>query len=179
MTQRLTNLLAILVVGSFVSQAHAGWNEFVQRSLLDWHRNNAWPQPFVHTDRVAVCAPFVIMRQNGLCGEFTLGDQHFDPVSQTLTEAGQMKVADVIRRQPKDLAKVFVMRGRDEEQSAIRLDSVQQMVAKVIPDGALPEVNFVDFSPRGFPAGYVDAVGRKLDATVPNPRLPAFTSTTN
>ena len=71
------------------------------------------------------------------------------------------------------------VRGADEEKSAVRLDSVQQMVAKVIPDGPLPEVNFVDYAPRGVPAAYIDAVGRKLDATVPNPRLPEFSSTTN
>ena len=108
MTQRFVHVLAILLLGNIVSHAHAGWNEFVQRSLLDWHRNNAWPQPFVHADRLSVCAPFVIMAQNGRCGEFTLGDHHFDPVSQTLTEAGQLKVAELIRRQPNGMAQVYV-----------------------------------------------------------------------
>jgi hypothetical protein len=179
MTQRFLYLFAILLVGSSVTQVQAGWNEFVQRSVLDWHRNNTWPQPFVHSDRMATCSPFVIMSQNGLCGEFTLGDHHFDPVSQSLSEAGQLKVADIIRRQPAGMAQVFVVNGRDDEISAIRLDSVQQTLAKVVTDGTLPEVRFTNYSPRGVPASYIDAVGRKLDATVPNPRLPEFSSTTN
>ncbi len=179
MTRRLLYLFVILLVGNAATQVHAGWNEFVQRSVLDWHRNNTWPQPFVHTDRISVCSPFVIMSQNGLCGEFTLGDHHFDPVGHTLTEAGQLKIEDILRRQPKGMAQVFVVNGRDDEVSAIRLDSVQQNLAKVVKDGSLPEVRFTQYAPRGNPASYIDAIGRKLDASVPDPRLPEFSSTTN
>ena len=63
--------------------------------------------------------------------------------------------------------------------SAIRLDSVQQTLARFIPEGSLPDVRFADFGPRGMPASYVDAIGRKAQATVPDPRLPEFSSTSN
>ena len=152
MTSRITFclLLVVALTGSLQSTAQAGWNEFVHRSLLDWHRNNAWPQPFVQMDRLAACAPFVTMRNNGLCGEFTLGDAHFHPETQTLTEAGQLKVIDIIRRQPQGFDKVFVKKGQDEQTSAIRLDSVQQTLERYIPSGSLPDVRFTEFLPLSF-----------------------------
>jgi hypothetical protein len=172
-------MLLVAISAASAVQVHAGWNEFVHRSLLDWHRNNAWPQPFVHVDRLSSCAPFVTMAQNGLCSEFTLGEYHFHPETQILTEAGRRKVIDILRRQPEGFSKVFVVRGADDQNSSIRLDSVQQAIAATQPHGAMPEVRFTDFQPRGLPASYIDAVGRKLDATVPDPRLPEFSSTSN
>ena len=181
MTSRITLCLMLVVAfaGSNLPEAQGGWHEFVHRSILDFHRNNAWPQPFVQMDRLSACAPFVTMRQNGLGHEFTLGHYHFDPDTQSLTEAGQLKVLDIIRRQPEGYDKVYVLRGRDEQMSAIRLDSVQQSLAKFIPGGSLPDVQFAEFGPRGVPASYIDAIGRKAQATVPDPRLPEFTAVTN
>lgn len=181
MTSRFSVCLLLVVVfaGTNLPEAQGGWNEFVHRSLLDWHRNNAWPQPFVQADRLASCAPFVTMMQNGLCGEFTLGDYHFNPNTQGLTEAGQLKVLDIIRRQPNGSGRVFVVRGDDEQTSAIRLDSVQQSLARYIPKDSLPEVRFTKYAPRGVPASYIDAIQRKADATTQDPRLPAFSSVTN
>ena len=169
---------ALVVIG-VTTMAQGGWHEFVQRSMLDWHRNNAWPQPFIQVDRISSCSPFVTMRNNGLCSEFTLGEYHFHPETNELTEAGRLKIMNILRRQPEGYSQIFVVRGPNEQDSSIRLDSVQQSLAKILPSGALPEVSFTNFAPTGLPASYIDAVGRKLDATVPDPRLPAFTGTTN
>ena len=181
MNARITVCLLLVAVsaGFFCTDSEAGWHEFVCRSRLDWHRNNAWPQPFVQMDRLSACSPFVTMRQNGLCSDFTLGQHHFDQDSQTLTEAGRLKVWEILRRQPEGFNQLFVQRGFDEETSAIRLDSVQQTLARMIPSGPLPEVRFTEFVPRGMPASLIDAIGRKAEATTPDPRLPEFTGTTN
>jgi hypothetical protein len=181
MTSRITVCLLLVVAfaGPNLPQAEGGWHEFVERSLLDWHRNNAWPQPFIQADRLATCAPFVTMRENGLTGEFTISQQHFDPASHTLTEAGQHKIVDILRRQPEGFEKVFVMRGYDEQTSAIRLDSVQQTIARFAPQGSLPEVRFTNHQPLGVPAAHIDAIGRKVEATIPDPRLPEFSSVNN
>ncbi len=181
MTRRIvcSLLLAVATIAIGTPRAHGGWHEFVHRSMLDWHRNNAWPQPFVKQDSISVCSPFVIMSQNGMKSEFTLGDHHFNPESHALTEAGQRKVYEILKRQPEGFDRVFVMRGRDEDSSSIRLDAVQQQVAAIIPNGSLPLVEFTDYSPRGVPANYVDVVDRKVMASVPDPRLPAFEATTN
>ena len=73
------------------------------------------------------------MRHNGLCSEFTLGEYHFHPDTQTLTEAGRLKVADILRRQPENFGQIFLTRGGNQQHSAMRLDSVQQTVAQFIP----------------------------------------------
>src|SRR5688500_17555213 len=47
----------MLILGGFaaavltVSSAHADWHEFWHRVGVDFHRNNAWPEPFLSADR--------------------------------------------------------------------------------------------------------------------------------
>ena len=66
MTLRLAGLtLGMLLSLSACSSVFGGWHEFCQRSKLDWHRMHAWPQPFTEIDRLATCAPFVTMVENG------------------------------------------------------------------------------------------------------------------
>jgi hypothetical protein len=60
----------------------------------------------------------------------------------------------------------------------VRLDSVQRAAARFAPQGGvLPPVMFTDVAPRGWPADYIDAFGRRYQATIPDPRLPAATPT--
>ena len=159
--------------------ACGGWHEFVERSKLDWHRNNAWPEPWLTKDKIAVCSPFVIMAQNGWRQESTLRDLHFDSVTQSLTEAGQLKVQHILMNQPKRFRTVYVSRSINEEKSAARMDSVQQLVSKVIVDGAMPAVVYTDFAPRAWPASQIDLIGQKYNSSIPDPRLPEFEATTN
>ncbi|HEY6563210.1 MAG TPA: hypothetical protein VIY86_01815, partial [Pirellulaceae bacterium] len=78
-------LAGLVLSAAVVPSAQAGWAEFKQRAALDWHRNNAWPQPFVEMDRLATCSPFVTMAENGWMQQCTLTSFHFDPNTNQLT----------------------------------------------------------------------------------------------
>jgi hypothetical protein len=160
------------------SPAEADFHYFMQRQLLDWHRNNAWPQPFVHVDRLATCAPFVTMAQNGWIQQSTLSDFHFDPVSNELTEAGKLKVRHILTNHPEGFRTIYLVKAVSSEESSIRLDSVQQTVAKMTEQGPMPDVQFVAIDPPTKPAFEINAIGTKYQATLPDPRLPTFESTT-
>ena len=43
----------------------------------------------------------------------------------------------------------------------------------------LPEIVTVKIAPRAWSADYIDAINRKTESTLPNPRLPEFTDTTS
>ena len=36
---------------------YGGFQAFWHRCGVDWHRNNAWPEPFLSADKMAVRAP--------------------------------------------------------------------------------------------------------------------------
>jgi hypothetical protein len=54
------------------------------------------------------------------------------------------------------------------------MDSVQQSLARMLPDQPLPAVIAVYNDPPGRPAEYIDAIERKVQSSMPDPRLPSF-----
>ncbi len=170
LTILLNSLLLAMICGS-VGNA-AGWQDCHYRSKLNWHRSNVWPQPWVQADRLATCHIFDLMAQNGWCQQSTLTAFHFDPASQQLTEAGRMKVRQILTQHPENFRTVFVVMGKDEKETVTRLDSVQQSASLMIADGTLPDIRRVAVPPRGWPADEVNAIGRRFQDTIPAPRLP-------
>lgn len=164
-------LLATTMVAGFSMPAHAGWHSFYERMRLDWHRNNAWPQPFVNQDRVAVCAPFAAMTQNGWAVQSTLTSDHFDPRTHRLTDAGELKVRDIITQHPEMYRTVFVVEGRSQDITERRTDSVQQTIASMITNGPLPPVQHVSIEPYGRPAQEIKAITDSYRDSMPDPRL--------
>lgn len=169
-------MLAVLAVGltttSMTSVSQADWHSFVARSRLDWHRNNAWPQPFIAQDRIAACSPFVTMAYKGWCRESTLSNVHFDPETNLLTEAGKRRVRQIVTTHPPEHRTVFVVQGYSDRFTAARTDSVQQSVARFVGNGAMPEVRMVAIEPRPAPADNVQGVAEKYKETQPPPRIP-------
>lgn len=168
-------MLATLAIGfaaTFTSVSCADWHSFVERSRLDWHRNNAWPQPFVARDRIATCTPFVKMAYKGWCRESTLTSVHFDPETNLLTEAGQRRVKQIVTAHPPENRTVFVVQGFSDRDTSARIDSVQQSVARFVGRGPLPGVRAVTIEPRASTAYEVQMVEEKFRETLPAPRIP-------
>ena len=165
---------SILVVPSISTPASAGWGEFCHGVKVDWHRNNCWPEPFVHADRQAARAPFGVMISNGWQRELTLASYHFDPITNQLNSAGDAKLVWILTQAPEHRRTVFVLRNLDREITATRLDAVQQRTAALLPEGALPDVLVTNTAPRGGSADYIDAINRQYREGIPAPVLPAM-----
>jgi nitrogen fixation protein len=161
--------LAVCASLGISSWACAGdfWNRFKK----DTQRNNYWPEPFVTTDRLSVREPFAIQANNGWRLQNTIGDGYFEPDTQELNLAGQMKVKWVVTQSPLSRRTVYVMTGGNDEMTMIRVDSVQRAISRYIPKGELPEVLLTDRDINGGSGEYFDAVDRALKSSVPSPRL--------
>jgi hypothetical protein len=171
---RLILIACLTVVFGSVSQsAQAGWYEFWHRVHLDWKRNNAWPEPFVRADRRAYFEPFELMNAKGWLRQNTIGNHHFNPDTNQLTEAGQLKVRWILSTAPPEHRIIVLVRGHSQEVTATRMDSVQQTATNFVPEGPLPEVRVTGIEARGWPARDIDAIGRKAQASMPAPILPA------
>jgi hypothetical protein len=167
--------LVILTVGMCVptkAQAQIGY----KRWKLDKERSKAWPEPFNHWDRHAALAPWIVQINRGWELQNTVGDFHFNRETNQLTTAGEHKVHWIIYEAPIHRRTVFVQRGATADETATRIDAVQRTVARLMPEGPLPEVMATIMSPPGAPADAIDQVYRGRAAAAPAPVLPSSSS---
>ncbi len=146
-----------------------GWWSRIWR---DYHRNQAWPDPFIPGDRAAVNMPFMIMADNGWQRQNLLCEYHFSEDGQSLSEAGEYRVNWIATQAPVGRRTVFVQRGSTRSITAARVDAVQQCMARLTPTGPMPRVAESSMDSSGYAADEVDAVTSGAGKTRPDPRLP-------
>jgi hypothetical protein len=168
MLRRAWILLALLAASAPGYSKAEGWFPKVRR---DFRRNNCWPQPFIVPDRIAVRSPFEVMINNGWQVQNTLSDEHFDPETGELIGAGELKVRGILVESPKGRRRVFVLRGKDPEDTARRERSVAEYAARVLHPGERPEIAEANFRPRGTPAERIFDIDARYSASAPDPRL--------
>lgn len=139
----------------------------------DWHRNNAWYEPFNYADRDAVNAPFAAMVHNGWQLQNTLSAHHFDPHTQELTPAGQLKVQWVLTEALPQHRSLLVERGVTNAATQARIRSVRTAAARVVPSHEIPMIGETQIPARGWSGDYINAIDRAWNGSIPAPRLPA------
>lgn len=147
------------------------WNSIVR----DVKRRQCWPEPFNGPDRAAVRTPFSIQVANGWRKQNMLGEYHFVTGSDQLTEAGRLKVRWILTACPPQHRMIYVHIGMNDEETASRIAAVQKFAAEVTPAN-VPPIMPTAVSDEGWPADQVDAIGRRFQSTMPDPRLPASSS---
>ncbi len=171
----LSGALAAVVSVESSQRSDAGWPEFKQACHTDKLRNNAWPQPFRGQDSISAVAPFEVMKANGWREFNTISDSFFNNSNQ-LTDAGILKVQQVLTQAPENRKALFVVKSESPEQTATRIESVEIAVSGMIPVGDLPPIHITDIPPGTSSGAYQTIVNRALVKTTPTPRLPAFKS---
>lgn len=147
------------------------WHAFWDRVHVDFHRNNAWPKPFNLADQQSVLSPIDQMVNAGWKMENTLTAELFDPETQQLNKAGQLKVRTILTQFPPQRRSIFVLRGASDQVTEVRLQSVESTVASLTRDGQPPEVFVSETIPRYGSGDYYDRINRGFQQTTPAPRL--------
>ncbi|HZZ73553.1 MAG TPA: hypothetical protein VFE24_14970 [Pirellulales bacterium] len=164
--------LAVAIGAAGVAQAENLWTEFWGSVGRDYHRNNAWPEPFVYQDRETVAAPFGLMISKGWERQNLLSDHHFEDGALALNQAGQLKIRWILTQAPQQQRVIFVQRGVSPAQTQARLELVQQAATGILPNNETPTIAVSNMDATGWSAETIDAVGRKFQASTPDPRLP-------
>jgi len=134
--------------------------------------NNQWPWPYVCPDRIAVQEPFCIMVNNGWRRQNLLGGHHFNPETNQLNAAGQLKVQWIMTQAPPDRRRIFVERALDTKVNTERLTAVREYSTQVAVDGRTPLIAETSLMSEGRPAAIVDAINVKFQQSMPAPVLP-------
>jgi len=171
--QRKVSVGLIAIAG--LSTGCINWAEMKHNAHVDARRNAAWPQPFRSADSASVVAPFEIMKANGWQEFNTLASCFFDESDQ-LTDAGQLKLQEILTMTPQSKAPIFVQKGESQQSTAARVESMELAISGLIPEGDLPQIAVTDSSPATSSGAYQTMVHRALIQTTPTPRLPKFGS---
>lgn len=157
--------------------AQANWLKSICHEIGGgFHANNSWPDPYIAPARRAVREPLAIMHARGWQRYNLLGEHHFELGDQPrLTPAGVLRVKAILANSPTQFRTVFVEKGRDRDTTNARIDAIQQAIVDLQTDGPLPAVMASDIVVEGWSSEYVDAVARKFQTAIPEPKLPAMT----
>jgi hypothetical protein len=101
----------------------------------------------------------------------TLSHYHFDPQTNEANRAAEAKLMTILTQNPPHRQTVFVLQSLDPDITAARVDSIQRMVAQIVPHGEMPAVVQTDRAPIGRYAAHMYLEYSKWDA--PAPVLPA------
>lgn len=142
-------------------------------------RRNCWPEPFVQPDRQAARAPFATMIAHGWRQQNLIASHHFGEEGVGLTEAGRHKIHWILFEVASQHRTIYVQMADDPQVTAARVAEVQQLAAELTPHGELPPVLHTHIQPRGWPAEWVDTVGRKFNEATPAPVLPESKGSTS
>ena len=153
------------------ASANADWHEFWHRVGVDFHRNNSWPEPFVSADRQVTREYFRLMVNNGWRMENTVGTWFFDDTTNTLNQAGEIKLRHIVTENPVHRRTVFVLMGHTPDVTAKRVESVQRAVAKILPEGPVPQILLTDVDLEGGTGEYYANINSAYLKSIPAPRL--------
>lgn len=175
--KRLANtgraLIATTLVAVCAGTAAADWPQFWHSMHIGYHRNNAWPQPFVEADAMQVVAPFEIMKRNGWRKHNTIGHELFRKGDSALLAAGQRRLHWIATQAPEARRQVFVLRGRDQQETDARVAAVQQKLKQIGPHSRPPEVFVTDIEPSTASGAWATKINRDWLEQMAAPRLPS------
>jgi hypothetical protein len=118
-----------------------------------------------------------MMVNNGWRRQNLLGAHHFNPDSNQLTTAGELRVQSIMTQAPVDRRNIFIERSLNVDANAARLTAVRDYATKVSTDGRTPLVEETFLISEGRPAAVVDATNIKFMQSMPAPVLPEATAT--
>ncbi|MEQ8210894.1 MAG: hypothetical protein RH917_13795 [Lacipirellulaceae bacterium] len=174
--------LAFALVVSFGSMAKAqcGNCSVTQHYTFkqSYMANNIWPSQYIAAARCGVNAPFAGMVNNGWRRQNLMGQYHFNPETQELTEAGRLKASWTLTQAPMHRRNLFVQQTNTEEKTAERVQSLQEFAANLNTTGEQAQINETAIQEYEHPASRVDATFVGFREAQPAPVLPAATAGT-
>lgn len=173
-------ILAILAFSIVVGGAASAWAVVFDSTAYyikrGYHRNVAWPWPYICPDRMAVREPFAIMIENGWRRQNLLGEHHFNADANRLTMAGELKVRWIVTQAPAAHRSIFVERAVEPSVTDSRLATAREYASQVAIDGQAPQVFETYIVSEGRPASIVDSINVRFQESAVPPVLPAATA---
>lgn len=138
--------------------------------LHRYHTAHYWPDPYRWQDRASVRTYWAAQAASGWTTNTTLYDQHFDPETQELNDAGRVHLKWILLYAPPQRRIPWVQAGDSPQISQTRLASVQSEATAMVGT-VCPQVMLRIAQPYGASAQEVDLVRRSYLSSLPDPRI--------
>jgi hypothetical protein len=135
-----------------------------------YHTQHYWPDPYRWQDRTSVRAHWAMQATAGWTTNTTLYDQHFDPETQELNEAGRTHLKWILVYAPPHRRCPYVQSADTQEMNQARLASVQAVATAMVGPNC-PAIALRVCQPYGGSAQEVDLVRRSYLESIPVPRV--------
>jgi hypothetical protein len=136
-----------------------------------YHTEHYWPDPYRWQDRVSVRTSIAMQANAGWMTNTTLYEQHFDPETNELNDAGIVHLRWILLYAPPCRRVPWVQAGFNPQVSETRLASTQAAVNEMVGAAACGPVQLRICQSYGGAAQEVDLVRRAYLASIPNPRI--------
>ena len=177
--RRMTLVIAGLCLIGTSPLAQAGWAEFWQRTNIDFHRNNCWPQPFQAQDRELIRSPLIAMTAAGWRQNNTLSD-HFFAHGRSGDQSSWRNQSPLDCDPSPSASPYGLCVARCDAGSDRRAGRGCPANDREIRPRRTPPRRWcsTDIVPPGASGDYFDQVDRQFKQSIPAPRLPAMQETT-
>jgi hypothetical protein len=135
-----------------------------------YHTAHYWPDPYRWQDRDSVRAHFAAQSAAGWMTNATLYDQHFDPETQEINDAGRVHLKWILLYAPPQRRIPWVQAADTPFANQARLASVQAE-AVAIAGNTCPTIALRVCQPYGGSAQEVDLIRRSYLESIPVPRV--------
>lgn len=136
-----------------------------------YHTAKYWPDPYRWEDRATVRDHLCAQTSAGWITATTLYDQHFDPITQDINQAGKLHLNWILLHAPASHRLAWVAAAGNSEDSQKRLLNVQAEAAAIAGPN-MPPVLLRVAMPTGTSAHEVDLIRRAYLGSMPQPRIP-------
>jgi hypothetical protein len=137
-----------------------------------YYESSMWPRQYISPARRGICQSYELMIANGWRRHNLLGKYDFAVDGEGLSEAGRLRVQWILTQAPPNRRTIFVQRGVDVAQTAVRIEAVQELAASMSPSVGPADVQETYLRDDGHPASTVDAVFTGFSANQMAPVLP-------
>ncbi len=137
-----------------------------------YHHAHYWPDPYRWEDRGIVRRHMITQTDAGWVVATTLYEQHFDPETQELNEAGRMQLRWILQQTPPHRRTTYVATSDSAKHSQTRLASVQRESLEIAGTTGNCPIMLRNCQNAGTTAQDVDLSRRAYLASVPTPRVP-------
>ena len=165
--------IALVAVTTSATSASADWYHFWHNLHIDFHRNNAWPDPFNEVDAASVIAPFEVMKANGWRMHNTIGHELFRTGDGALLASGHRRVHWIATQSPEARRTVYVLRGRNGAETEARVASVRSTIDSLNLGTAAPNVIVTTKEPATASGAWATKINREWLDHLTAPRLPS------
>lgn len=153
-------------------RVHVGLERYKAACRLNHARGAAWPLPFSCWDREHY---YAIMNQQfatGLQVAHTLTSEYFDPETNELNRAGEMRVGWIMQNSPQASKQIYVYQDQTGPTIQQRIDAIQRFSDRYY--GHLGQVAIASSSirPHQVPALYQAQTNTLYSESMPDPIIP-------